>query len=61
MHEGWEREGTCSPLTPLSSSPSVGKEPGLFDLVIINDDLEKAYSELKGVLLEVSHSGIFCL
>uniref|UniRef100_A0A8D0F155 Guanylate kinase n=1 Tax=Strix occidentalis caurina TaxID=311401 RepID=A0A8D0F155_STROC len=29
-----------------------GKEPGLFDLVIINDDLEKAYSELKEVLLE---------
>lgn len=47
------------PLT-LSSSPSSGKEPGLFDLVIINDDLEKAYSELKEVLLEVSESlGIF--
>uniref|UniRef100_A0A8C0I881 Guanylate kinase-like domain-containing protein n=1 Tax=Bubo bubo TaxID=30461 RepID=A0A8C0I881_BUBBB len=29
-----------------------GKEPGLFDLVIINDDLEKAYSELKEMLLE---------
>lgn len=47
-----------SPLT-LSSSPSSGKEPGLFDLVIINDDLEKAYSELKEVLLEVSPWGFF--
>uniref|UniRef100_A0A8B9QWX6 Guanylate kinase 1 n=1 Tax=Anas platyrhynchos TaxID=8839 RepID=A0A8B9QWX6_ANAPL len=28
------------------------KEPGLFDLVIVNDDLEKAYSELKEVLLK---------
>lgn len=43
----------------LSSSPSPGKEPGLFDLVIINDDLEKAYSELKEVLLEVSPWGFF--
>lgn len=47
-----------SPLT-LCSSPSPGKEPGLFDLVIINDDLEKAYSELKEVLLEVSPWGVF--
>ncbi|NXQ85778.1 KGUA kinase, partial [Nyctibius grandis] len=30
----------------------LSKEPGLFDLVIINDDLEKAYSELKEALLE---------
>ncbi|NWI67826.1 KGUA kinase, partial [Todus mexicanus] len=30
----------------------LSKEPGLFDLVLINDDLEKAYSELKEVLLE---------
>uniref|UniRef100_A0A8B9SIA2 Guanylate kinase 1 n=1 Tax=Anas platyrhynchos TaxID=8839 RepID=A0A8B9SIA2_ANAPL len=32
----------------------LSKEPGLFDLVIVNDDLEKAYSELKEVLLKVS-------
>ncbi|XP_035410290.1 guanylate kinase isoform X1 [Cygnus atratus] len=30
----------------------LSKEPGLFDLVIVNDDLEKAYSELKEVLLK---------
>lgn len=59
MHERRHREGTCSLLTPLSSPPSLGKEPGLFDLVIINDDLEKAYSELKEVLQEVSGSGLF--
>lgn len=32
----------------------VGKEPGVFDAVIINDDLEKAYEELKEILDEVS-------
>ena len=31
-----------------------GKEPGVFDVVIINDDLEKAYEELKEILNEVS-------
>ncbi|EOA98236.1 Guanylate kinase, partial [Anas platyrhynchos] len=30
----------------------LSKEPGLFDLVIVNDDLEKAYSELREVLLK---------
>lgn len=33
---------------------SVGKEPGVFDVVIINDDLERAYDELKAILNEVS-------
>lgn len=32
----------------------VGKEPGVFDIVIINDDLERAYDELKAILNEVS-------
>uniref|UniRef100_A0A8C8RMY7 Guanylate kinase n=1 Tax=Pelusios castaneus TaxID=367368 RepID=A0A8C8RMY7_9SAUR len=36
----------------------LSKEPGLFDLVIINNDLEKAYSELKEVLAEVSLLGL---
>jgi len=30
-----------------------GKEPGVFDIVIINDDLEAAYEKLKSVLVEV--------
>lgn len=30
----------------------ISKEPGLFDVVIINDDLEAAYGKLKDVLLE---------
>lgn len=33
---------------------SLGKEPGVFDIVIINDDLERAYEELKEILDEVS-------
>lgn len=33
---------------------SLGKEPGVFDVVIINDDLERAYEELKEILDEVS-------
>lgn len=32
-----------------------GKEPGLFDLIIINNDLEEAYTELKNILAEVSY------
>lgn len=32
----------------------LGKEPGVFDVVIINDDLEKAYEELKDILNDVS-------
>lgn len=34
----------------------LGKEPGVFDVVIINDDLERAYEELKEILDEVSRS-----
>ncbi|XP_061594311.1 guanylate kinase 1b isoform X2 [Cololabis saira] len=30
----------------------LSKEPGVFDVVIINDDLEKAYEELKEILHE---------
>lgn len=35
------------------SSPA-GQEPGLFDAVIVNDNLEDAYEQLKGSLIEVS-------
>ncbi|XP_075878920.1 guanylate kinase 1b isoform X3 [Nelusetta ayraudi] len=30
----------------------LSKEPGVFDIVIINDDLERAYDELKAILNE---------
>ncbi|XP_053265892.1 guanylate kinase isoform X1 [Podarcis raffonei] len=30
----------------------LSKEPGLFDLIIINNDLEEAYTELKNILTE---------
>ncbi|KAG7455300.1 hypothetical protein MATL_G00255030 [Megalops atlanticus] len=30
----------------------LSKEPGIFDVVIVNDDLEEAYSTLKEVLIE---------
>ncbi|XP_051989591.1 guanylate kinase-like isoform X3 [Xyrauchen texanus] len=33
----------------------ISKEPGLFDLVIINDDLDVAYGKLKDALLEEIH------
>nr|XP_010344143.1 guanylate kinase isoform X1 [Saimiri boliviensis boliviensis] len=36
----------------MESSPTPGKEPGLFDVVIINDSLEQAYKELKEALSE---------
>ncbi|EMP39795.1 Guanylate kinase [Chelonia mydas] len=32
----------------------LSNEPGLFDLIIINNDLQKAYSELKEILAELS-------
>lgn len=38
------------------SCPTPGKEPGLFDLVIINDNLDKAYATLKQALSEVGPS-----
>lgn len=31
-----------------------GKTPGIFDVIIINDNLEDAYDHLKNALLEVS-------
>lgn len=40
-------------LYSLAIFSSVGKEPGVFDMVIINDDLEEAYEKLKSVLIEV--------
>ena len=39
-------------LTAARVDLELSTEPGLFDLVIINDDLEKAYSELKEQLLK---------
>ncbi|XP_038571769.1 guanylate kinase 1b isoform X1 [Micropterus salmoides] len=42
----------------------LSKEPGVFDVVIINDDLERAYEELKDILNEVSKTikyPLFCL
>jgi guanylate kinase len=30
----------------------ISKEPGLFDVVIVNDNLEDAYGKLKDALLE---------
>lgn len=37
----------------FAGPPLPGKEPGLFDLVIINDSLEQAYQALKEALSEV--------
>lgn len=37
-----------------------GKEPGLFDLVIINDNLDKAYAILKEALSEVGPASLLC-
>ncbi|KAJ7419266.1 Guanylate kinase [Willisornis vidua] len=45
-------ESLLKRLTAARVDLELSKEPGLFDLVIINDDLEKAYSELKEALLE---------
>ncbi|XP_010559912.1 PREDICTED: guanylate kinase isoform X3 [Haliaeetus leucocephalus] len=45
-------ESLLKRLTAARVDLELSKEPGLFDLVIINDDLEKAYSELKELLLE---------
>ena len=33
-----------------------GKEPGLFDVVILNNDLDEAYGKLKEALLEVKEN-----
>lgn len=32
----------------------LGKKPGIFDVVIVNDHLEDAYNQLKNSVLEVS-------
>lgn len=32
----------------------LGKKPGIFDVIIVNDNLEDAYDQLKNALLEVS-------
>lgn len=32
----------------------LGKKPGIFDVIIINDNLEDAYDKLKNALLQVS-------
>lgn len=37
---------------------AAGQEPGLFDAVIVNDNLEDAYEQLKSSLIEVSQSVI---
>lgn len=31
----------------------LGKKPGIFDVVIVNDNLEAAYDQLKNAVLEV--------
>ena len=41
------------PELPLTLPPPSGKEPGLFDLIIVNDSLDKAYWALKEALSEV--------
>lgn len=41
------------PPLALRPTPAPGKEPGLFDLVIVNDSLDKAYWALKEALSEV--------
>ncbi|XP_048367644.1 guanylate kinase isoform X3 [Sphaerodactylus townsendi] len=39
-------------LNAASIDMELSKEPGLFDLIIINDDVDVAYSELKKILVE---------
>lgn len=34
----------------------LGKEPGAFDVIIINDNLDDAYAKLKDALKEVSYN-----
>ncbi|KAL2089968.1 hypothetical protein ACEWY4_014656 [Coilia grayii] len=49
-------------LAAARTDVELSKEPGLFDLVIVNDDLEEAYSKLKSVLMEVcSHLDVLKL
>ncbi|XP_017542530.1 guanylate kinase isoform X2 [Pygocentrus nattereri] len=39
-------------LRAASVDLEISKEPGLFDVVIVNDNLDDAYRELKGALIE---------
>jgi len=39
-------------LAAARADTELSKEPGLFDMVIVNDDLEEAYSKLQSVLME---------
>ncbi|XP_066572354.1 guanylate kinase isoform X5 [Amia ocellicauda] len=39
-------------LAAAQADMEISNEPGLFDVVIVNDDLEEAYGKLKGVLIE---------
>ena len=39
----------------------LAKKDGSFDHVIVNDELEKAYSELKSIVMKVSDSQIIVL
>lgn len=47
------RGKSCYPLALCHPLPTSGSEPGLFDLIIINDSLDKAYWTLKEALSEV--------
>ena len=40
-----------------------GESPGVFDHIIVNDDLEAAAEKLKGILIEVCWNSLnnFCL
>uniref|UniRef100_A0A8C5SFI8 Guanylate kinase 1 n=1 Tax=Laticauda laticaudata TaxID=8630 RepID=A0A8C5SFI8_LATLA len=41
-------------LQAAATDMELSKEAGLFDMIIINDDLEEAYMKLKNILAEVS-------
>ncbi|XP_011815881.1 PREDICTED: guanylate kinase isoform X4 [Colobus angolensis palliatus] len=49
-------ESLAKRLAAARADMESSKEPGLFDVVIINDSLEQAYAELKEVLSEVGPS-----
>lgn len=50
----WTPPSTTAIIQTAWVLPFSGKEPGVFDVVIINDDLERAYEELKDILNEVN-------
>ena len=41
----------------VTISPT-GDQPGMFDLVIVNDDLERAFQQLFDFLKEVPHTSV---